>query len=169
MGNDVRGYPSIKYGDPTDLKDYNGGRSFEELKKFAEENLGPSCGPDNIDLCDEEKKALIEKFQAMDVDTLKKEIEEAQAKIDKIDAKSQKVIDGITEKIAAEQKNLEAEKKKKNDLVAKETKKTGVGIMKKIVTAQKKKEEKEDKGKNARRLLSPTCSLISPARIFCCD
>merc|ERR1712187_727729 len=95
--------------------------------------------------------ALIEKFQAMDVDTLKKEIEEAQAKIDKIAAKSQKAIDGITEKITAEQKNLEAEKKKKNDLVAKETKKTGVGIMKKIVTAHQKKEKKEDKGGKGKR------------------
>merc|ERR1712187_320530 len=112
MGNDVRGYPSIKYGDPTDLKDYNGGRSFEELKKFAEENLGPSCGPDNIDLCDEEKKALIEKFQAMDVDTLKKEIEQAQATLDKIDAKHEKLIKAVSAKITANSELLEAEKQK---------------------------------------------------------
>merc|ERR1712203_642348 len=60
--NDVRGYPSIKYGDPGDLKDYQGGRSFDDLKKFAEENLGPTCGPgENIDLCDAETKAAIEK------------------------------------------------------------------------------------------------------------
>jgi len=64
--NGVRGYPSIKYGDPGELKDYQGGRSFEDLKKFAEENLGPSCGPgDNIDLCDEETKAAINKYVTM--------------------------------------------------------------------------------------------------------
>merc|ERR1711879_75883 len=37
--NGVRGYPTIKYGDPGDLKDYNGGRTYDDLKKFADENL----------------------------------------------------------------------------------------------------------------------------------
>ena len=49
----VRGYPTIKYGSPDDLQDYKGGRSFADLKKHAE-TLGPSCGPANLDLCDEE-------------------------------------------------------------------------------------------------------------------
>jgi len=35
--NGVRGYPTIKYGDPSDLQDYQGGRDFDALKKFAEE------------------------------------------------------------------------------------------------------------------------------------
>jgi len=64
--NEVRGYPTIKYGEPGDLKDYQGGRSFEDLKKFADENLGPTCGPgENIDLCDAETKAGIEKYIPM--------------------------------------------------------------------------------------------------------
>merc|ERR1712217_13856 len=91
--NDVRGYPTIKYGDPGDLKDYNGGRTYDDLKKFADENLGPTCGPEHLDLCDEESKAMIEKFQAMDYDTLVKTMDEAKAKLDKIEAKSQKVVD----------------------------------------------------------------------------
>jgi len=148
--NDVRGYPTIKWGDPNDMKDYDGGRSFADLKKFAEENLGPSCGPDNLDLCDDEKKAMIEKFQAMDDDTLKKAIEEAQGKLDKIAAKAQKTIDGIQEKITAYQKDVEVESKKKEDAVAKETKKTGLTIMKKVVSAAKKNEEGKD-GKGKRR------------------
>merc|ERR1719399_1670339 len=61
----VRGYPTIKHGDPANLQDYKGGRSFADLKKFAEENLGPTCGPAHMDLCNDEKKALIEKIQAM--------------------------------------------------------------------------------------------------------
>jgi len=64
--NDVRGYPSIKYGEPGDLKDYSGGRSYEDLKKFADENLGPTCGPgENIDICDEETKTAILKYVKM--------------------------------------------------------------------------------------------------------
>merc|ERR1719323_588849 len=68
---EVGGYPTIKYGDPSDLKDYDGGRDYEALKKFAEENLGPTCGPgENIDLCDAETKASIEKYVKMSVGKL---------------------------------------------------------------------------------------------------
>merc|ERR1712054_205310 len=63
--HEVRGYPSIKYGDPSELKDYSGGRSYDDLKKFADENLGPTCGPDNMDLCSEAVKAKIETFMKM--------------------------------------------------------------------------------------------------------
>merc|ERR1719456_557879 len=73
----VRGYPSIKYGDPGDLKDYNGARSFDELKKFASENLGPTCGPEHLDLCDEATKAKVEKFMAMTEDRLEGKIRNA--------------------------------------------------------------------------------------------
>lgn len=76
----VRGYPTIKYfTDSTDpMGDaYEGGRTFDDMKKFADENLGPSCGPDNLDLCDDEAKAEIAKYQAMDIDDLKAQIKEA--------------------------------------------------------------------------------------------
>jgi len=73
----VRGYPTIKYGDPTDLKDYQGGRSFEDLKKFASENLGPQCGPTNLDLCSEAVRKKIEAFMAMTPDRLEGKIRNA--------------------------------------------------------------------------------------------
>ena len=44
------------------MQDYNGGRSYEDLKKFADENLGPSCGPANLELCNAEDKAKLEGF-----------------------------------------------------------------------------------------------------------
>jgi len=68
--NGVRGYPTIKYGDPSALEDYKGGRDYDSLKKFAEENLKPMCSPSNIDLCDAEKKAEIEKYQALGAEEL---------------------------------------------------------------------------------------------------
>jgi len=70
----VQGYPTIKYGDPTDLKDYDGGRTLDDLKKFAEENLGPSCGPKNLDLCKGAVKEKIEKFMKMSADALEGKI-----------------------------------------------------------------------------------------------
>merc|ERR1712039_1000641 len=73
--NGVKGYPTIKYGDPSDLKDYNGGRSFDDLKKFASENLGPTCGPgENLDLCDAKTRARIESYVAMSTEKLEGKI-----------------------------------------------------------------------------------------------
>jgi len=69
----VRGYPTIKYftGSTDPLGDkYEGGRTLDDLKKFASENLGPSCSPDNLDLCSDDQKAEIEKFMQMSDDDL---------------------------------------------------------------------------------------------------
>merc|ERR1712060_196313 len=87
----VQGYPTIKWGDPNDLKDYEGGREFKDLKKFAEENLGPTCGPENLDLCDEDQKKQIAKFQKMDLDELDIKIEEAEAKVKTMEEAGKKI------------------------------------------------------------------------------
>jgi len=75
--NDVKGYPTIKYGEPGELKDYEGGRSFEDLKKFADENLGPTCGPEYMDLCSADVKQKIQKFMEMSEDRLTGKIRNA--------------------------------------------------------------------------------------------
>merc|ERR1719401_1253965 len=71
----VQGFPTIKYGDPNNLEDYEGGRDEKALKAFAKENLGPTCGPANLDLCDDDKKAQISKFMAMSDAELKAAIQ----------------------------------------------------------------------------------------------
>lgn len=62
----VSSYPAIKFGDPSDLQDYQGGREFDDLKKFAKEHLDLKkfrrCGPKNLDLCSDAKKASIVNF-----------------------------------------------------------------------------------------------------------
>ena len=76
----VRGYPTIKSftGNP-DGDPYEGGRDFAALKKFADESLGPSCSNDNIDLCDDDQKAILEKYNKMSfmlIDFIRKKEEE---------------------------------------------------------------------------------------------
>jgi len=75
----VKGYPTIKYitgsTDPMGDK-YEGGRSYADFKAFADENLGPSCSPAELDLCNDEQKAEIEKFQAIPIDELKATVAE---------------------------------------------------------------------------------------------
>jgi len=74
----VKGYPTLKYGDPNNLDDYKGGRSYDDLLTFATENLGPTCGPGNMDLCDDEQKAKIDEIKSRGLEQLNAEITEIQ-------------------------------------------------------------------------------------------
>ena len=110
----VQGYPTIKYfsGSTGPLGDaYQGGRDFDSLKKFADENLGPSCSNDNIDLCTDEQKVLLEKANAMSADELAAEIK----KIDDAVAAAEKNFKDELEKL---QKNYEGLVKTKDETIA---------------------------------------------------
>merc|ERR1712039_1045515 len=93
--NGVRGFPTLKYGDPNNLEDYKGGRDFDSLKKFAEENLGPQCGPANLDLCDADKKGLIEKFQQMSEADLASAIKEKEDAMVKLESDFKEFVEGL--------------------------------------------------------------------------
>lgn len=110
----VRGYPTIKYfTDSTDAMGdkYEGGRDFDSLKAFADENLGPSCSYNNLDLCDDKQKAEIEAVAAMSES-------ERETKLKDLDAQ----IEGAEETFKAEveklQKKYEQLSKDKDDTVA---------------------------------------------------
>jgi len=79
----IEGFPTIKYGDPSDLKAYEGGRDFNSLKSFAAENLGPQCGPDYMSLCDDKKKKSIEKYLAMSKEELELKVAKAKEVVEK--------------------------------------------------------------------------------------
>jgi len=129
----VRGYPSIKYGDPNNLEEYKGGRTFDALKKFAEENLGPTCGPANLDLCDDEKKAVISKFQAMSAGDLATSIKEKEDEMAKLETDFKAFVEGLN-------KQYQDKTKEKDDGVE-AIKKSGLGMMKAVAAAGKGKEE----------------------------
>merc|ERR1712127_594701 len=100
-----------KHGDPNNLEDYKGGRTFDDLKKFAETNLGPTCGPANLDLCDDEKKTTIAKYAAMSVTELNAIIKEADDKAAKAETDFKEFVEGL-------QKSYETASKTKDDAVA---------------------------------------------------
>lgn len=151
----VQGYPTIKYGDPEDLKDYDGGRDLAALKKFAEENLGPTCGVDNLDLCDESSKAEIEKFQKMSPDELAAAITEAEARVKKVEDKGQKAVNKLIEQLADLDDKKERATKKKDEDVFVESKKIGLRFMKSVASFKKKNDEdsapKKKKGKKGKK------------------
>jgi hypothetical protein len=124
----VRGYPTIKWGDASDLQDYQGGRDYDALKKFADENLKPICSPKNIDLCDDEKKAQISKYQGMSDDDLAAAIDVEEKKLEDAEAEFKAEVQKLQDKYSA----LSQEK---DDKIA-AVKAAGLGLMKAVKTAK---------------------------------
>lgn len=122
--NGVKGYPTIKYGDPADLQDYQGGRSYAEFEKFANENLKPMCSPKNLDLCDDEKKAEIVKIQAMPAAELDAAIAAEEKKMEEAEAEFKSEVDKLQQRYTA----LSEEKDAKVEAV----KASGLGLMKSV-------------------------------------
>jgi hypothetical protein len=118
----VKGYPTIKWGDPANLEDYKGGRDYPSLERFANENLKPICSPANIDLCDADKKAEIEKFLTMDQDELGKLIAESDKKIED----TEKAFKEGVEALQKQYQELMSNKEK----VQEDIKNAGLGLMK---------------------------------------
>merc|ERR1712187_538558 len=125
----VRGYPTIKHGDPNDLQDYKGGRDFAALKKFAD-GLGPTCGPANIDLCDDEKKAKIEEFKKLGAEKRDEMIKEKEAESAKLEADFKAFVEGL-------QKQYKEESDKK-DKAIEDLKSSGLGLLKAVHAHEKK-------------------------------
>jgi len=120
----VRGYPTIKWGDPADLQDYQGGRTYDDLKKFCDENLKPMCSPKNLDLCDDEKKAEIEKFSSMSAADLDAAIEKEEQKLEDAEEYFKAEVQKLQDRYTA----LNTEKDEKIAAV----KDSGLGLMKAV-------------------------------------
>lgn len=122
--NGVKGFPTLKYGDPSALEDYKGGREYEALKKHVDTKLVASCSPANIDLCDDEKKAEIAKFQAMPVTELQGLID---AKSTELEAAEKEFKAGV-EKLQATYEQLQKDKEAKTEAITA----SGLGLMKSV-------------------------------------
>lgn len=73
----VKGFPTLKWGASlASLESYEGGRDYDSLLNHAKNNLGPSCGPANLDLCSESEAATIKAVMAEDPEALAKELKE---------------------------------------------------------------------------------------------
>lgn len=95
--NNIEGFPTIKFGDPTALEDYEGQRDYDAMAAFAKENLKPVCSPKNLDACDDEKKGIIEKYQAMTVEDLDAAIDGVEKQIEDADNKRDEEVEKLQE------------------------------------------------------------------------
>merc|ERR1711892_601872 len=124
----VQGFPSIKWGDPSALEDYEGGRDYEDLETFANKNLKPVCSPKNIDLCEADKKQQIEKLMKMSTSDLEVEIA-------LLDAELEEAETIFGEEVKKLQETYEALEKAKTEK-QKEIKDSGLGLMKAVKAAK---------------------------------
>eukprot|EP00657_Telonema_sp_P-1_P002031 TRINITY_DN14887_c0_g1_i1.p2 TRINITY_DN14887_c0_g1~~TRINITY_DN14887_c0_g1_i1.p2 ORF type:complete len:167 (-),score=96.46 TRINITY_DN14887_c0_g1_i1:11-511(-) len=129
----VQGYPTIKHGSPDALEDYSGGRDFDALKEFATNNLGPSCGPANMDLCDEAQAATIKELMALSQEDRDTKIADGEKKI----ADAEAAFTAEVEKLQKKYEQLTEEK----DSTIKEAK-APIGMLKQVnkAVAEGKKE-----------------------------
>jgi len=133
----VQGYPTIKYGDPSSLEKYEGGRTYKDLEKFAT-TLKPSCSPSNIHLCDDAQRKEIEDIESLSDEELATSIQEGE---DAIKA-AEKLFETELEKLQASFKQLQEDKEK----TIADVKASGLSLKKSVRAAKLKapKKEKEE-------------------------
>jgi len=127
--NGVQGFPTIKYGDPNALEKYEGGRDFDTLKAFADDNLKPLCSPANQDLCEEDQLAELKKYLDMDMADLEAAIKGGDDKI----AGAEETFKSELEKLQNAYQKL---MKDKDDTIA-DVKASGLGTMKSVLAYKK--------------------------------
>jgi hypothetical protein len=127
----VRGYPTIKYGDPNSLEDYKGGRDYAALEKFAK-GLKPVCSPAKMDLCEPEMKEKILELQKLSAADLDTQIKEKEAEIEKAEK-------FFTDEVDKLQKNYQKLQEDKEATVT-AVKDSGLGLMKSVKAAAGKAE-----------------------------
>jgi hypothetical protein len=127
----VRGYPTIKHGDPNNLEDYKGGRDFAALEKFAK-GLKPVCSPAKMDLCEPEMKEKILELQKLSEADLDKQIKEKEAEIEK----AEKFFTDEVDKLQKSYQKLQEDKESTITAV----KDSGLGLMKSVKAAAGKAE-----------------------------
>ena len=99
----VKGFPTIKYGDPNDLQDYKGGREKQQLSEFAE-TLQPGCVVDTLEHCSDEQKLVIEDLLTKTSEEL---AEAVTAELEEVEA-AQNAFKEEVEKLQAQYEELSA-------------------------------------------------------------
>lgn len=132
----VKGFPTLKYGDPAALEDYSGGRTYADLAKFATENLKPVCSPSNLDLCDDDKKKTIQELLAKSDAELIASIAEEEKKIEDADA----AFKAEVQKLQDTYQKLSSDK----DAAVEAVKASGLGLMKSVMSFKSKTADKKD-------------------------
>lgn len=125
----VKGFPTIKWGDPSALEDYKGGRDLETLKTFASE-LKPVCNVDTYENCDESQTTAITELKKESVDDLEQKVKHHDEKKADIESTFQEGVQGL-------QKKYETMSKTKDDELNDLAKSSNIGLVKSVLAFKK--------------------------------
>ena len=128
----VKGFPTIKFGDITNLQDYKEGRDFDSLKSFVDK-LKPICSPKTLDLCSEEERESIEAIMLLSADELETKIAEMEQQL-------QSAEESFKEKVDKLKENFENMHKEKEELIASIKSDGNLGLLKTVAASINKDE-----------------------------
>jgi len=76
----ITSYPTLLWGETSNLTEYQGGRDYKTLSNFVKES-GLACGPEKLELCDRASRAEFESLLQMSNISLQSGIEQAEKQI----------------------------------------------------------------------------------------
>jgi len=124
----VQGFPTVKWGDPSDLQDYKGGRDFSALDTFAS-GLKPRCGLNNMDLCSEDEKKNIEELRTTQEEDLVAQVDEYERNIKEVEEKLKNIIEEL--------QSTYEKSKQEHDEALSVLKKSDIGLVKGVLNEKK--------------------------------
>ena len=124
----VRGYPTLKHGDPSDLQDYKGERTYDALNQFLL-TLGPPCDIDTRKHCSDKQLERLDEYEKLSVGDLDQLLKDEAKTRDEIETLFKSSVEKLQE-----QYNIAVQKKEDSlsELVEYET-----GIIKSLLAARK--------------------------------
>jgi len=125
----VKGFPTIKFGDPSSLEDYKGGRDLDTLKTFASE-LKPVCNIATHDNCDAEQAETVAALKEVSVEDLEQKVKDHDEKKADIETTFQEGVQGL-------QKQYEDMSKTKDDGLMELAKSSNIGLVKSVLAFKK--------------------------------
>ena len=126
----VQGFPTVKFGDPSNLEAYKGARDLESLKAFTND-LKPACNVDTLENCDDDQNAV--------VTALKEESEDALVgKIAIYDQTLAEIESTFKSEVQKLQETYQGLNSKKTTDIAELSKESNVGLVKSVLAHKKK-------------------------------
>jgi hypothetical protein len=112
----VTGSPTLLYGDVVDLKEYEGGREYEDLKGFVDKKLNkPRCGVTRLKLCEPTKRKQLEDFIHIGLKNLEKRISSKEKEMEELDEEMQEFTLHLREKYRLAMREKEKKKQQIQD------------------------------------------------------
>jgi len=72
--HEVKGYPTLKYWVKGEQHDYQGGRTYDDLKKFVDDNLAAACSIEDLEeSCTAKEQKYFNKMMGKGMEEVKKQ------------------------------------------------------------------------------------------------